>query len=50
MFVRDSASGTRYFIGVLHGGTASCSNRDGYDVYGRFDRAFADGLQNWLAK
>lgn len=50
MFVRDSASGTRYLVGVLHGGDASCNNRDGFDVYGRFDRAFADELQNWLAQ
>ena len=50
LFVRDAASGTRYFAGVLHGGNASCSNRGGYDVYGRFNLAFGNtGLQNWLA-
>lgn len=44
LFVRDSASGTRYLAGVLHGGDASCSNRDGFDLYGRFDKAFDAGF------
>ena len=50
LFVRNSASNTRYFAGVLHGGDASCSNQGGFDVYGRFGKAYDAGLQNWLAK
>lgn len=48
LFVRDAASGTRYLVGVLHGGNASCFNRDGYDVYGRFGKAYDAGFGTLL--
>ncbi len=48
LFMRDAASGTRYLAGVLHGGQASCFNRSGEDVYGRFGSAFYAGLGHWL--
>ena len=48
LFVRDKATGTRYLVGVLHGGDASCSNQGGFDAYGRFDKVYADGLCNAL--
>lgn len=44
-----AALGGRYYVvGSLHAGNASCSNLEGTDYYGRFDRAFAAGLGNWL--
>lgn len=48
LFVRDKASGTRYLVGVLHGGNASCSNQGGFDAYGRFDQVYAAGLRDYL--
>ncbi|MDO5288834.1 MAG: trypsin-like peptidase domain-containing protein [Pseudomonadota bacterium] len=39
---------TRYVIGALNGGSASCSNPNGIDLYGRFERAYAMGIQRWL--
>lgn len=48
LFVRDSASGTRYVAGVLHGGDASCDNQDGSDFYGRFDGVYSAGLDDFL--
>ena len=41
---------TRYVIGALHGGSASCQNRSGADFYGRFNRAFYRGLGDWLTR
>lgn len=41
--------GTQYVVGALHGGNASCANPLGSDFYGRFQRAFAAGLRDWLA-
>jgi V8-like Glu-specific endopeptidase len=41
--------GTHYVVGALHGGNASCANPRGSDFYGRFQRAFAAGLGDWLA-
>ena len=40
--------GTRYVVGALHGGSASCQNPQGADFFGRFDRAFYRGLGTWL--
>lgn len=45
----QSEGGTRYVVGVLHGGNASCDNPEGSDFYGRFERSFAAGLRDWLA-
>ena len=39
---------TRYVVGALHGGSASCQNPQGADFFGRFDRAFYRGLGTWL--
>lgn len=48
MFVRDVNSGTRYLAGVLHSGTASCDNQDGFDAYGRFGLVYKAGLEKFL--
>lgn len=40
--------GTRYVVGALHGGNASCSNPGGSDFYGRYGLAFDAGLRRWL--
>ncbi len=40
--------GQNYVIGQLLGGNCSCSNPDGRDYFGRFDRAMQDGLRTWL--
>ena len=41
---------TRYVVGALHGGAASCQNPNGSDFYGRFQRSFAAGIGGWLTK
>ena len=41
---------TRYVVGALHGGSASCQNPGGADFFGRFNRAFYRGLGNWLTQ
>ncbi len=48
MFVQPN--GTRYVAGVLSNGSASCQNPAGTDNYGRFQRAFADGIGDWLTR
>jgi len=40
---------TRYVLGQLSGGSASCENPGGTDFYGRFDLAYRAALRNWLA-
>lgn len=42
-------NGNDYLVGQLLGGTSSCSNPFGNDVYGRFDLAFNASLQQWLS-
>jgi endoproteinase arg-C len=39
---------TRYVVGQLFGGDASCTNREGGDAYGRFDLAYSAALSRWL--
>lgn len=39
---------TRYVIGALNGGSASCANPNGIDMYGRFERAYSMGIRRWL--
>lgn len=39
---------TRYVIGQLLGGGASCENPEGADLYGRFNLAYHDGIRRWL--
>lgn len=39
---------TRYVVGNLSGGLASCDNPNGSDYYGRFDRFFHGGASAWL--
>jgi hypothetical protein len=43
-------SNGRKVMGQLYGGTASCSDLTGFNVYGRFDLAYAaGGLAKWLS-
>lgn len=39
---------TRYVVGTLFGGNASCQNSSGSDYYGRFEKSFAAGINQWL--
>ncbi|MFZ1498453.1 MAG: trypsin-like peptidase domain-containing protein [Giesbergeria sp.] len=41
--------GSKYVIGTLYGGVTSCSATGAFDMYGRFDVAYNDGLKTWLA-
>jgi len=41
-------NGKDYLVGQLLGGASSCSQRTGYDFYGRFDLPFNNALQQWL--
>lgn len=41
--------GTRYVVGQLYGGNASCSNPSGSNIYGRLDRAYNTALNRWLS-
>lgn len=40
---------SRYVVGQLYGGSASCSVRAGSNIYGRFDAAYNASLKQWLA-
>lgn len=40
--------GQRYVTGQLYGGSASCSNPNGSDFYGRFDLPYKEKLKEWL--
>lgn len=42
-------AGNATLVGQLLGGTSSCSNPTGRDVYGRFDLAYEQRLNNWLS-
>ncbi|GAA5801484.1 trypsin-like cysteine/serine peptidase domain-containing protein [Helicostylum pulchrum] len=35
-------------VGQLHGGSASCWNKRGYDVYGSFEASWQNGLSDYL--
>lgn len=48
VFVTMVENQTRYLVGQLYGGSASCSNREGGDAYGRFDLAYSAALSRWL--
>ena len=41
-------SSGQQLMGQLLGGTSSCSNTSGYDVFGRFDVAYNAALKQWL--
>lgn len=41
-------NGGRYLVGQLTGGSSSCSNPAGNDVFGRFDLAYQAALYKWL--
>ena len=43
-----SSNGRRYVIGQLMSGSASCSNPNGIDIYGRFDVTYQAALRQWL--
>lgn len=42
------SSDGRYVVGTLYGGSASCSNPNALDFYGRFDVSYREALKNWL--
>ncbi|MEO8655177.1 MAG: trypsin-like serine protease [Ramlibacter sp.] len=44
-----AAGGSRYLIGQLYGGSASCTFRSGTSWYGRFDKAYFAALSRWLS-
>lgn len=50
IFVGTTTGNTRYVVGALHGGTASCGNPGGSDFYGRFEHSFAAGIDQWLTR
>lgn len=37
-----------YVVGTLFGGAATCTPSGGFDVYGRLEVAFKDGISQWL--
>ncbi|MET4579599.1 trypsin-like serine peptidase [Ottowia thiooxydans] len=39
---------TRYVVGSLWGGAASCQNPNGADYYGRLENSYAAGINRWL--
>lgn len=41
-------NGSRYVVGQLYGGSASCTNQSGSNTYGRLDRAYNAALSAWL--
>lgn len=41
-------NGTSYVTGQLYGGSASCQDRQGSNLYGRLDLAYNAALQGWL--
>lgn len=43
----NSGSGQQ-LIGTLYGGSSSCSNLSGSNIYGRFDVAYSASLRQWL--
>jgi lysyl endopeptidase len=45
----STLGGSRYLIGQLYGGSASCTTRSGADAYGRLDVAYQAGLNRWLS-
>jgi lysyl endopeptidase len=44
-----SIGGSRYLVGQLKGGSASCTDLYGLNAYGRFDLAYGAGLSRWLS-
>lgn len=46
---QTSSSGGHYVVGQLFGGSSSCSNTTGSNIYGRFDLAYRAALSKWLA-
>ncbi|MDO5086121.1 MAG: trypsin-like peptidase domain-containing protein [Comamonadaceae bacterium] len=42
-------SNSGQIIGQLYGGTGNCETPDGFSIYGRFDLAFRNALNQWLA-
>ncbi|WP_162846557.1 trypsin-like peptidase domain-containing protein [Corticibacter populi] len=42
-------SSSGHVLGTLYGGAASCSAQQAPDFYGRFDKAFAAGMNRYLA-
>jgi lysyl endopeptidase len=48
LFLNGNTNNPR-LIGQLYGGFSSCTDPTGNDVYGRFDIAYREGLNNWLS-
>ena len=44
-----SINGSRYLVGQLKGGAASCQDPAGLNAYGRFDIAYNAALSRWLS-
>ena len=44
-----SINGSRYLVGQLKGGDASCQDPTGLNAYGRFDIAYNAALARWLS-
>jgi lysyl endopeptidase len=44
-----SINGSRYLVGQLKGGSASCQDPSGLNAYGRFDLAYNAALNRWLS-
>ncbi len=49
IWVTNAAGQQPRLVGQLSGGTSSCNNPRGDNQYGRFDRAYEDALNRWLA-
>jgi lysyl endopeptidase len=45
----STLGGSRYLIGQLYGGSASCTTPNGADAYGRLDVAYHAALSRWLS-
>ncbi|MFZ4440039.1 MAG: SUMF1/EgtB/PvdO family nonheme iron enzyme [Syntrophales bacterium] len=43
-----TSGSSHYLIGQLRGGSSSCINPDGSNIYGRFDLAYNAALHQWL--
>jgi lysyl endopeptidase len=46
---QTSSSNVHYLVGQLFGGSSSCTNTAGSNIYGRFDVAYTAALSRWLA-
>lgn len=47
VFATPPGSASKYLAGQLYGGSSSCTNRSGTNIYGRFDRTY-QAVNPWL--